>query len=192
MPVPTAWQSCPKQSCVHSPGTGSLFTPASLACANAWAVRLPNAGAQCIPASWRSCVWPDVCAHCYACKESAKQVRWLVQVCCNSEFSAVLRPGQSSLRVTCHHNSKWPECKCAPAILNSTSCISQTWLRPANRLAFPASPNAPRRSHTHVFNKCPFHLSSSYVQELKKKAFNFATRTLFDYRQAPSCSTWCS
>ena len=46
-------------------GTRSLLIPASLACAKAWAVRLPNAGAQCIPASSKSsraCVWPDVCA----------------------------------------------------------------------------------------------------------------------------------
>ena len=56
MPVPTAWQICPKQSCVHSPGTGSLLTPSSLACANATAVRVPKAGAHCIPASSRSCV----------------------------------------------------------------------------------------------------------------------------------------
>ena len=78
---------------VHSPG--SLLIPASLACANAWAVCLPNAGAHCIPgmpgcryaipASSRSCVWPDVCAHSHACKENAKQVRWLVQATgCNS------------------------------------------------------------------------------------------------------------
>ena len=39
MPVPTAWHIRPKQRCVHSPGTSSLLIPASLACANARAVR---------------------------------------------------------------------------------------------------------------------------------------------------------
>ena len=30
------------------------------------------------------CLTWCVCAHCHACKESANQVRWLVQACCNS------------------------------------------------------------------------------------------------------------
>ena len=43
-----AWQYCPKQSCVHSPGTSSLLIPASLAYANAWIAQLMScAFAQC-------------------------------------------------------------------------------------------------------------------------------------------------
>jgi len=43
-----AWQFCPKQSCVHSPGTSSLLSLASPACANAWIAQLMScAFAQC-------------------------------------------------------------------------------------------------------------------------------------------------
>jgi hypothetical protein len=61
-------------------------------------------------------VFDLMCAHCHACKESAKQVEWLVQAYCNSGL----------LRATRHHNSMWPECNWTSAILSITSCSSRT------------------------------------------------------------------
>ena len=61
---------------------------------------MPNVGAHCIPASSRSCVRPDMCAHCHACKESAKHVGWLVQACCNSETCRSSPRRVSPLRAT--------------------------------------------------------------------------------------------
>ena len=83
---------------------------------------------------------------------------------------AVLLPG--SARSTHHHNSKWPECNCAPAILSLTTCAPRTCenLTPSGKQAcIPGAAKCSLQGHICLKIKSSFRLSSSYVQELQKK-----------------------
>ena len=57
----------------------------------------------------------QVCANFHGYKDLMGDARCLLG------FSDILNRGPS----TRHHNNKWPECNCAPAMLYSTSCSSQ-------------------------------------------------------------------
>ena len=137
-----AWQFCPKQSCVHSPGTSSLLIPASLACANAWIAQLMScAFAQCwcsyLPQDPQYPVFDLMCVPSVMqrkCKASKMAGAGLLQSplpvvedgsmglrLCNSESPFSIPGSECPLRATRHHINKWPKCNCAAAKLSLTS-----------------------------------------------------------------------
>ena len=88
-------------------------------------------------------VFDLMCVCLVSCKESAKQVRWLVHLLqsplpvvedgsmglrlCNSESPFSIPGSECPLRATRHHNNKWPECNCAAAILSLFSYSSRKY-----------------------------------------------------------------
>jgi len=60
------------------------------------------------------------CVSCVSAKHTSGMVGAGLLEFCNLPLS------QASIRATRHHNSKWPECNCGPAILDLTSFLSQT------------------------------------------------------------------
>jgi hypothetical protein len=106
------------------------------------------------------------CANFHSYKDLMGDARCLLEISepCHSQPRTVLAPS------TCHHSSKWPECNCAPAMLNLTSCLSQK----CNNTT-PLGTRIANHGIAQCFGQGPlclkikssFHLFSSYVQELK-------------------------
>jgi len=118
------------------------------------------------------------CVSCVSAKHTSGMVGAGLLEFCNLPLS------QASIRATRHHNSKWPECNCGPAILDLTSFLSQTCNNITllgKQTCIPGIAKCSMQGPIRLKIESSFHIFSFYVQGLKGNCSVFFGKLFFIY-----------